>query len=88
MVERLEGPRAMLVGHRLRVSDIVRSVEDNDGSEAAAAAWFEIDSGIVEVAMRYYRDHKEMVDSWIRDEDEYADRAEKEWLRKRGHRFA
>jgi uncharacterized protein (DUF433 family) len=87
-VDRIEGPRAMIVGHRLRVSDIVRAVEDNDGSEDGAAEWFEIDPTIVAVAMRYYRDHRDEVDKWIRAEDEYAEQAEAEWKRERGSRFA
>jgi uncharacterized protein (DUF433 family) len=88
MVDRAAGPRAMLAGRRLRVSDIVRAVEDNDGSEARAAEWFEIELQAVQTAMRYYRDHRDLVDGWIRAEDEYADRAEREWLREHGHKFA
>jgi uncharacterized protein (DUF433 family) len=87
MVDRVEGPRPMLVGRRLQVSDIVRAVQDNDGSEAGAAEWYEIDRGIVETAMRYYRDHQEQVDTWIREEDEYDERAEAEWKRQHGHKF-
>jgi uncharacterized protein (DUF433 family) len=76
----------MLVGRRLRVSDIVRSVHDG-GSEADVAAYFELDPRVVETALRYYRDHQDQVDAWIREEDEYAERAEEEWRREHGYRF-
>jgi uncharacterized protein (DUF433 family) len=88
MVERVDGRRAMLVGHRLRVSDIVRSVECEDGSEADVAYWLELDPGLVATVMRYYRDHRELVDGWIQAEDEYNERAEAEWRRKQGLELA
>jgi hypothetical protein len=75
----------MLVGRRLRVTDVVRAVEDNCGSEAGAAEWFRIDQSVVATAMRFYRDHRDEVDGWIREEDEYAERAEAEWRREHRH---
>ena len=78
----------MLVGTRLGVSDIVRSVQDNDGSLADAARWFEIDAPSVETAMRFYRDHRGTVDGWIQTDDEYAERAERDWLQAHGQQSA
>jgi uncharacterized protein (DUF433 family) len=88
MVDRVAGPRAMIMGRRLRVSDIVRSVHYNGGSEADVAYWLRLDQRVVETVMRYYRDHQELVDGWIRDEDEYSERAEAEWRTKYGHDLA
>jgi uncharacterized protein (DUF433 family) len=73
VVERVAlGPRPVMVGTRLEVRHIVELVKEHGGSEAGAAAYLEIDRAVVEAAMRYYRDHRDEVDAWIRDEDEYA----------------
>ena len=38
----------------------------------------------VEVAMKYYAGYRDEIDEWLRDLDEYANRAEDDWRRERG----
>jgi uncharacterized protein (DUF433 family) len=82
MVERTAlGPRPVMVGTRLEVRHIVELVAEHAGSEAAAATHLEIDPAVVTAAMRYYRDHRDEVDGWIRDESEQAEHAYSAWRR-------
>ena len=85
LVERTAlGLRPVMVGTRLEVRHIVEIVGERGGSEAKAAADLEISPAVVAAAMRFYRDHSEGIDTWIREEAEYAESAYAEWERERG----
>jgi uncharacterized protein (DUF433 family) len=73
------GPRPVMAGTRLEVRHIVELVHGFGGSEAEAAAHLEIDPAVVAEAMRYYSEHREQIDAWIREEREYSERAHREW---------
>jgi uncharacterized protein (DUF433 family) len=73
------GPRPVVGGTRLEVRHIVELVRELDGSETEAAAYLEVDPAVVAEAMRYYGEHREQIDAWIREEDEHAARAYAEW---------
>jgi uncharacterized protein (DUF433 family) len=73
------GPRPVIAGTRLEVRHIVELVREHGGSQADAAAYLEVDPLVVAEAMRYYGEHREQIDAWIREEDEYAERAYAQW---------
>jgi uncharacterized protein (DUF433 family) len=73
------GPRPVMAGTRLEVRHIVGLVHGFGGSEAEAAAYLEIDPAVVVEAMRYYDEHRDQIDAWIREENEYSERAYREW---------
>jgi uncharacterized protein (DUF433 family) len=74
-----------MAGTRLEVRHIVELVREFDGSEAAAAAYLEIDPAVVAEAMRCYGEHREQIDAWIREEHEYSERAYREWKEQQEH---
>lgn len=77
------GRAAALAGHRLRVWQVVETVQDEDGDLAAAAEYLSLPVGLVQAAMGYYLDHREEIEGQIRDNHEIATQAEAAWLRQR-----
>jgi uncharacterized protein (DUF433 family) len=73
------GPRPVMAGTRLEVRHIVELVHEFGESEADAAAYLGIEPAVVAEAMRYYGEHRDQIDAWIREAHEDAERAYKEW---------
>lgn len=73
------GRRAGLAGGP-DVWEVIRVVrnspESGDGSVAAAAQWLELPPRLVEIAVRYYADHRDEIDAWIARVDREAAEAE------------
>jgi len=75
LIQFLDGPsgrRASLVGRGLDVWEVIATVQDNNGSIAAAAEYLQVPAGLVEAAVAYYGEYRHEVDEQIeRNEAEY-----------------
>jgi uncharacterized protein (DUF433 family) len=81
-----EGPggrRPTLLGSRLDVADIIRTIRQNENSPEAAAAYLEIPPGHVQAAVAYYADYKDEVDAEIADREDIAEEQLARWQRQR-----
>jgi uncharacterized protein (DUF433 family) len=61
LIQFLDGPsgrRASLIGRGLDVWEVIATVADNGGSTKEAAAYLEIQAGLVEAAVSYYGDEE------------------------------
>jgi uncharacterized protein (DUF433 family) len=74
------GRRPAIAGTGLDVWEIVKVIRDNDGSAEEAAAYLEIESRLVEVAVRYYGSNREEIDNWIARVHELSEREQAKWL--------
>jgi uncharacterized protein (DUF433 family) len=77
------GRRAGLAGHRLDVWQVVETVRNEGGDLEAAAAYLDVTPGLVAVAVGYYGDHPEEIDTQITDNTLLADEMEAAWRRRR-----
>jgi uncharacterized protein (DUF433 family) len=73
------GRRPALIGSGLDVWEVIKVVQDNNGSAAEAAAYLEIEPRLVEVAIRYYGSNREEIDDWIACVHEFSEREEAKW---------
>ena len=73
------GRRPAVIGARLDVWEIVQVLRDNDGDVTETAAYLEIKPHLVEVALRYYADQREAIDSWIARLEEMNQLEEERW---------
>lgn len=73
------GRRPAVIGTGLDVWEIIEVLGDNEGSAESAAAYLEIDPRLVQVALAYYGDNREDVDSWIARVHEINQREEQKW---------
>jgi len=73
------GRRPALVGTGLDVWEVVMVAKDNGGSVADSAAYLEIDTRLVESALRYYGSNRAQVDQWITRIHTLNDREEHTW---------
>jgi uncharacterized protein (DUF433 family) len=73
------GRRPAVIGARLDVWEIVQVLRDNDGDMAEAAAYLEIAPHLVEVALKYYADDRQAIDSWIARLEALNAREEERW---------
>jgi len=63
-----EGPagrRARLIGTGKDVWEVIATVRDNDGDNAAAALYLEMPLGLVQAAVSYYGAYPDEIDQWI-----------------------
>jgi uncharacterized protein (DUF433 family) len=68
LIQFLDGPsgrRASLIGRGLDVWEVIATVADNGGSTKEAAAYLEIQAGLVEAAVSYYGEYHEEIDEEI-----------------------
>lgn len=68
LIQFLDGPsgrRASLVVSGLDVWEVIATVRDNDGSVLEAAAYLQIQAGLVEAAVAYYGEYREEIDEEI-----------------------
>lgn len=63
------GRRAKVGGTGLNVWEVIETVQDNDGSTAAAADYLAVPERFVLAATRYYADFPAEIDEWIREND-------------------
>jgi uncharacterized protein (DUF433 family) len=68
------GRRPAIAGMALDVWEIIKVVQDNDGSVEDAAAYLEIEPRVVEIAVRYYGSNREEIDDWIARVHEFNER--------------
>ncbi len=73
------GRRPAVIGARLDVWEIVQVLRDNGGDVAETAAYLEVEPRLVEVALRYYTDQRDEIDSWISRVEEGNAREEERW---------
>lgn len=72
------GRRPALMGSGLDVWEVVKAVKDS-GSVEEAAAYLEVESRLVELAVRYYGSNREEVDDWIARVHELSELEEAKW---------
>jgi uncharacterized protein (DUF433 family) len=72
-VDEAAGRRARVGGTGLDVWEVVRVVQDNEGSTADAARYLAVPERLVLNAMRYYADHPYEIDEWIAETDRLYD---------------
>lgn len=66
------GRRAGMIGSGLDVWEVIDTVRGNNGSVDEAAAYLEVQGGLVQAAVAYYGDYKEEIDAEIElNETEY-----------------
>lgn len=67
------GRRPKLAGTGLDVWEVVETVKDEGKSVEATAAYLDIPVGRVQVAIRYYADHRDDIDAWTERVHRIAD---------------
>jgi len=73
------GGKPRIDGHRIRVQDIVVLKERMGMTvDEIVASYPSINSEKIESALQYYRAHREEIDRDLKDEEELADRLERE----------
>jgi uncharacterized protein (DUF433 family) len=74
------GRRPAIAGMALDVWEIIKVVQDNDGSVEEAAAYLEIEPRVVRLATEYYGSNREEIDNWIARVHEFNEREHAKWL--------
>jgi uncharacterized protein (DUF433 family) len=74
------GRRPSVMRTGLDVWEIVKVIRDNDGSVEEAAAYLEIDSGLVQRAADYYGSNREEIEDWIARVHEFNGHEYAKWL--------
>jgi len=78
------GRRPRLAGSGLDVWEVVETIKDGGNSVEAAAAYLDIQVSRVNVAIRYYADHREEIDAWTERVHRVADQEAETDRRVRG----
>ncbi len=68
------GRRAVLLGSRLSVADVITTIRQNGNSLEQSAGYLEIPLEHVEAALAYYADYPQEIDAWIARSDAAAAR--------------
>ena len=68
------GGRPRVVGHRIRVQDIVLWTEEGQSPDEIVARFPQLSLADVYAALTYYHDHRAEIDQQIRDDDEFITR--------------
>jgi uncharacterized protein (DUF433 family) len=71
------GRRPALLGTRLDVADVVKTIRQNDNSVENAADYLEISVEHVDACLRYYVDYKDEIDAWIERAHATAEREQR-----------
>lgn len=77
------GRRPAVLGTGLDVWEVIATVQDNDASVADAAAYLEIETRLVQVAVGYYGSNRQEIDTWIQRVRDIAEEEEGKWRRAR-----
>jgi hypothetical protein len=72
------GRRPALMGSGLDVWEVVKVVKDS-GSLGEAAAYLEVESRLVELALRYYVSNRQEIDDWITRVGDLSELEEARW---------
>lgn len=74
IVEGVSGPKARIIGHRIRVKDIVRWHEHQQASVDEIVERFpQLTDGDVYAALAHYWDHKAEIDASMAADDAFVD---------------
>ena len=76
-----DGPQVWVLARLFREQPL----GSDDAIERAAAdtaEQMELPTGVVLAAIRYYLEYRDEIDEWLRDLDEYSERARADWLSK------
>jgi uncharacterized protein (DUF433 family) len=75
------GRRAMVLGTRLEVGQVIDTWRLSDNSIEETAEYFRIPEAKVSAAVRYYAEFQEEIDEWRERMQEFADREYEAWLK-------
>jgi uncharacterized protein (DUF433 family) len=75
------GRRAMVLGTRLEVGQVIDTWRLSDNSIAETAGYFEIPQAKIQAAVSYYAEFQEEIDEWRERKQEFADREYEAWLK-------
>lgn len=75
------GRRPALLGTRLDVAEVIRTLRQNDDSVGQTAEYLEIPREQVEACLRYYAQYQDEIDDWIGRAEALAEREEALWRR-------
>jgi uncharacterized protein (DUF433 family) len=65
------GGKPRIVGHRIRVQDIVIWVEQGESVDQIVAAFPQLSLADVYAALAYYHDHRQQIDQDIREDEDF-----------------
>lgn len=68
------GGRPCIVGHRIRVQDIVEWSGEGQSPEAIVRRFPQLTLGDVHAALAYYFDHREEMDRQMKEDEEYVEK--------------
>ena len=80
------GRRAMVLGTRLEVGQVIDTWLLEDKSVTETAEYFEIPPAKIQAAVSYYAEFQEEIDEWRKRKQEFADREHEAWLREQALR--
>lgn len=75
------GRRAIVLGTRLEVGQVIDTWLLSDKSVAETAEYFEIPQAKIRAAVSYYAEFQEEIDEWRERKQEFADREYEAWLK-------
>lgn len=75
------GRRAMLLGTRLTVGQIIDTWLGSDKSVTETAEYFNLPERHIRAVLQYYAEFQDEVDEWRERTLEFSDRAHEAWLR-------
>jgi uncharacterized protein (DUF433 family) len=65
------GGKPRIVGHRIRVQDVVLWTEQGQSADEIVADFPQLSLADIYSALAYYHDHREQIDQDIREDDEF-----------------
>ena len=71
-----------MLGTRLDVADVIKTIRQNDRSVQRTAAYLELPADRIEACLRYYADYADEIDEWIDRAQAIAEREEARWQRR------
>ena len=75
------GRRAMVLGTRLEVGQVIDTWLLSDKSVAETAEYFEIPQAKIQAAVSFYAEFQDEIDEWRLRNQEFADREYEAWLK-------
>jgi uncharacterized protein (DUF433 family) len=75
------GRRAMVLGTRLEVGQVIDTWLLSNKSATETAEYFNLPERLVIAALQYYAEFQEEIDKWRESKQEFADREYEAWLR-------
>jgi|SRR5215211_4998159 len=79
IIEGVGGPKARIIGHNIRVVDVVMShITFGISVDQMVEDWPTITHADIYAALAYYYDNREVIDAWMRADQEYVERMMRE----------